>query len=87
MIYFLQAADGGPLTIGFIDDDDDDDDLPARRKALEARCGLAVRVLATMAGGRAELAELHARFSDLRIGQTEQFRIGGDILAFVLGLR
>jgi hypothetical protein len=36
-----------------------------------------------MPGGRAIEAEIHGRFAHLRLGKTEQFRPGPDLMAFI----
>lgn len=77
MIYFLQSLDGGPVKIGFTDD------FPARRKALENHYRRPLAVLATREGGRPEEAALHARFAHLRLGRTEQFQPGPDLMEFI----
>lgn len=77
MIYFAQPTDGGPIKIGC------SDDVDVRLGQLEAHYGRPLALLATIPGGRAEEAETHARFSHLRIGRTEQFRPGADLLAFL----
>lgn len=77
MIYFVQATDGGPIKIGFTDN------LDARLKALESHYGRPLALLHAMEGGRAEEAETHDRFSHLRIGRTEQFMPGPDLMEFI----
>lgn len=77
MIYFAQATEGGPIKIGF------SARPSARIKALEGHYGKPLAILATMEGGRPEEAELHARFAALRIGRTEQFCPGPDLMAFI----
>ena len=77
MIYFMQSIDGGPVKIGYTVD------LTARQLRLERLYGTPLVVLATMAGGQVEEADIHARFADLRLGRTEQFRPGEDLMAFI----
>jgi hypothetical protein len=77
VIYFLQPVDGGPVKIGFTDN------LDVRRKALEANYGRELAILAMLDGGREEEAEVHARFSHLRFGRTEQFKPAPDLMAFI----
>lgn len=77
MIYFVQPVGGGPVKIGY------SGDVHARCRQLESRYGLPLVVLATMEGGHEEEAEVHARFDHLRLGRTEQFRPGADLMAFI----
>jgi hypothetical protein len=77
VIYFMQDVNGGPIKIGF------SDDIDARRKQLEFSYGRPLAILATMPGGREEEAEIHARFSHLRLGRKEQFRPAADLLNFI----
>lgn len=77
MIYFLQPTGGGPIKIGF------SDDVDRRWAQLESHYGQPLALLATMPGGRDEEAEIHRRFADLRLGRTEQFRPGADLMAFL----
>lgn len=77
MIYALQPTDGGPVKIGF------SADVDTRRAQLESHYGKRLALLATMPGGREEEAEIHARFSHLRLGRTEQFRPAADLMAFL----
>ncbi len=77
MIYFMQPTCGGPVKIGCTND------LPTRHKALESRYGQQLAILATMEGDRADEAEPHARFSHLRLGRTEQFKPGPDLMNFI----
>jgi hypothetical protein len=73
----MQDVNGGPIKIGF------SDDIDARRKQLEFSYGRPLAILATMPGGREEEAEIHARFSHLRLGRKEQFRPAADLLNFI----
>lgn len=77
MIYFVQPVDGGPVKIGTTEN------LDARLKKLEASYGCRLVVLSTTAGGRREEAEIHARFSHLRFGRTEQFKPESDLMEFI----
>lgn len=77
MVYFLQSIDGGPVKIGF------STDVDRRREQLEAIYGTPLAVLATLDGGRDEEQALHARFSHLRLGRTEQFRPDAELMAFI----
>lgn len=77
MVYFLQATDGGPIKIGH------SQDVLARIKQLEATYKRPLALLATIPGGREEEQAIHARFSSLRFGKTEQFRPDPDLLAFI----
>jgi hypothetical protein len=76
-VYFMQPTDGGPVKIGFTDD------LDARHKQLERHYGKPLTILATIEGGPDEERELHARFSHLRLGRTEQFRPAFDLMSFI----
>ena len=77
MVYFMQSVDGGPIKIGC------SINLQQRREKLEQEYGTPLAVLATIDGGRAEEQAIHARFSHLRLGRSEQFRPGSDLLAFI----
>lgn len=77
MIYFAQDAEGGAVKIGTTED------VPARLRQLESHYGKPLALLATRPGGRAEEAELHARFAHLRYGRTEQFRPAPDLMEFI----
>jgi hypothetical protein len=77
MIYFMQAAEGGPIKIGCTGDVD------MRHKELGSTYGRDLIVLATMEGGRQREAEIHARFAHLRLGRTEQFRPELDLMEFI----
>lgn len=76
-VYFVQAADGGPIKIGT------SVDVRARLKQLELAYKRPLAMLAEMPGGREEEGAIHERFSHLRIGRTEQFRPGPDLLEFI----
>jgi hypothetical protein len=77
LIYYIQSAEGGPIKVGY------SNDVPRRIRQLEAHYGKPIAILGTMWGGRAEEAEIHARFAHLRIGRTEQFRPAADLMAFI----
>jgi hypothetical protein len=77
VIYFMQSVDGGSIKIGF------SDDVDRRRGQLESHYGTALAILATMPGNRDEEARIHARFSHLRLGRTEQFRPAPELLGFI----
>lgn len=77
MIYFVQPVDGGPVKIGTATD------VARRLSQLEAHYGAPLALLGTMEGGRAEEREIHARFSHLRFGRTEQFRPAPDLMEFI----
>lgn len=76
-VYFMQAADGGPVKIGT------SCDVEKRQRELEFHYGRKLLVLATQEGGRAEEVEIHARFSHLQIGRKEQFRPGPDLMEYI----
>lgn len=77
MIYFVQGLDGGAVKIGFTDD------MATRLPQLEYKYKQPLAVLATMPGNREREQEIHARFSHLRFGKTEQFRPAADLMAFI----
>jgi hypothetical protein len=77
LIYFMQCSAGGPVKIGFTDD------VQLRQQQLEASYGRPLALLATMEGGRAEEASIHRRFRQLRLGRTEQFRPGRELMEFI----
>lgn len=77
MIYFLQSLAGGPVKIGFTED------LDSRVRQLESHYCQSLAILATLPGGRDEERAIHERFSALRIGRTEQFQPGPDLMAFI----
>lgn len=76
MIYFAQT-ESGSIKIGTTTD------LPGRLAGLESDYKGRLCLLATMPGGRAEERAIHARFAHLRLGRTEQFRPGPDLMAFI----
>lgn len=77
MIYFVQPVSGGPVKIGTTIN------LESRLKQLESHYGQPLAVLATQEGGRTEEAEIHARFSHLRFGHTEQFKPAPELMDFI----
>jgi hypothetical protein len=77
VIYFMQPTDGGPVKIGTTDD------LVRRHKQLEAKYECPLEVLATIRGGRAQEAEIHARFAHLRLPRTELFRPEPELMEFI----
>jgi hypothetical protein len=76
MIYFAQLPTGA-IKIGFTDG------LEARLSGLANHYGTELALLATMPGDRSVEAEIHERFSHLRLGRTEQFRPAADLMAFI----
>lgn len=76
MIYFAQTPSGS-IKIGH------SATVDTRLRNLASHYGSALRLLATMPGGREEERNIHARFSHHRIGRTEQFRPGRDLLEFI----
>lgn len=77
MIYFVQPIDGGPIKIGC------SENVPFRIKQLETHYDRRLALLATIEGDRKVEAEVHARFAHLRLGRTEQFRPGPELVAFI----
>lgn len=77
MIYFIQPIEGGPIKIGT------SIRLTQRLKELAAAHQCELRVLAVMAGGYAEEAELHRKFSHLKV-VNEWFEAGDDLLGFIV---
>jgi hypothetical protein len=76
LIYFAQL-DTGAIKIGTTRD------VEGRLSGLESHYGRPLALLATMRGGRATERKLQERFAHLRIGKTEQFRPGPDLLEFI----
>ena len=76
MIYFAQLP-GGSIKIGTTVD------VEARLQSLESHYGTELALLATMPGDRSVEAEIHERFSHLRLGRTEQFQPAADLMAFI----
>jgi hypothetical protein len=77
MIYFMRARDGRSIKIGY------SRDVKKRRTQLQQHYKRPLVVLAVLKGGRAEEAELHARFAHLRYEGTEQFRPGRELMEFL----
>lgn len=77
MIYFVQPAKGGPIKIGTTED------FKTRFQALQAYYGKRFAILRLMPGGPVEEREIQDRFDHLRIGITEQFRPGPDLMTFI----
>lgn len=77
MIYFLQSVNGGPIKIGF------STDIQRRHAELETHYDQPLVLLATMKGDRRTESEIHHRFAHLRLGRTEQFRPGPELMAFI----
>jgi hypothetical protein len=76
MIYFAQLPTGS-IKIGC------SSDVDGRLRGLESYYGAPLTLLATMEGEREREAEIHGRFAHHRIGRTEQFRPGADLMAFI----
>jgi hypothetical protein len=68
---------GGPIKIGT------STKVESRHRELECWYGCELEILATMEGGKKEEKEIHRRFHHLRIGKTEQFRPGPDLMNFL----
>jgi hypothetical protein len=58
-------------------------DVPGRLEGLEHHYGVELALLATMEGDRSTEAEIHRRFHHHRLGRTEQFRSGADLMDFI----
>ena len=54
-----------------------------RLSDLADHYGEKLALLATMPGDRSVEAEIHERFSHLRLGKTEQFQPAADLMAFI----
>ncbi|MFI5458973.1 MAG: GIY-YIG nuclease family protein [Isosphaerales bacterium] len=77
MIYFAQLTSGA-IKIGTTKD------VEARLSGLANHYGMELALLATMPGDRSVEAEIHERFTHLRIhARKEQFRPGPDLMAFI----
>jgi hypothetical protein len=76
MIYYAQLPTGD-IKIGC------SADVETRLDQLEGHYGAELALLATMEGDRSTEAEIHARFAHLRLGRTEQFRPGADLMEFI----
>lgn len=77
MIYFCQSLEGGPIKIGC------SDNVEQRIRSLEVTYGRHLTLLATMPGDVERETEIQDQFAHLRIGHTEQFRPGADLLKFI----
>lgn len=77
MIYFAQAIDGGPIKIGY------SANVDSRIRQLESIYRQPLSVLATMPGDRDEERAIHERFAHWRMGRTEQFQPGHDLMEFI----
>lgn len=78
MIYFAQLATGA-IKIGTTGD------IKGRLAWLAAHYGQRLKLLSTIPGGRAKEREIHERFAHLRVGRTERFEPGDDLLDFIPG--
>jgi hypothetical protein len=76
MIYFAQLP-GGAIKIGCMED------VETRLSQLGSHYGTELALLVTMPGDRSVEAEIHERFSHLRLGRTEQFQPGADLIQFI----
>jgi hypothetical protein len=88
MVYFLTLAEqgnagvaqlGNPIKIGYTND------LRRRLQQLEKAYGCPLLLLAIAEGGRSEERSLHRRLAYLRIGKTEFFRPGRELLEIIRG--
>lgn len=76
-VYFMQAIGGGPIKIGH------SKDVEKRQAQLEARYGRPLVVVHIIEGDRGTEQAIHQKFARLRIRQTEQFRVGRDLIEFI----
>jgi hypothetical protein len=76
VIYFAQLPTGS-IKIGCAND------VEGRLSGLAYHYGTELALLATMPGDRSVEVEIHERFSHLRLGRTEQFRPGADLMQFI----
>ena len=76
-VHFMHATDGGAIKIGTAVDVD------RRQKQLECLYGQPLQVLKVRPGGEPEERAMHERFKAHRIGRTEQFRPGHDLMEFL----
>src|SRR5947209_14970845 len=79
MIYFVRL-NTGYIRIGTTEDVD------RRINALQSRYGKPVKLLATRPGGPDEERAIRERFAHLRLGRTEQFRPGAELMEDFLGI-
>jgi hypothetical protein len=73
----MQSPDGGPIKIGSTRN------IKERHRKLQSRYGQTLEILAVFDGGLSEEREIQEKFSHLRLGRTEQFRPGADLMAFL----
>ena len=76
-VYFIQSANGGPVKIGT------SEDVGRRLKALEYQHKTRLVLLKIIAGGRKEERVMHERFAGHRIGRSELFHPGPDLMEFL----
>jgi hypothetical protein len=76
MIYFAQTPTGS-IKIGTTDN------LPGRMSQLAGHYGTELVLLTTMPGDKKKERSIHKQFSHLRLGRTEQFRPGSDLMEFI----
>lgn len=76
MIYFAQLANGA-VKIGCAVK------VLARVSRLRTELGCPIVVLATITGGKPREREVHEKFSHLRLGTSEQFQPGDDLMDFI----
>lgn len=76
MIYFAQLPNGA-VKIGCTTN------LNRRKLRLRVELGCEIDILATIEGDKQQERELHDRFFHLRLGTSEQFRPGDDLMDFI----
>jgi T5orf172 domain len=76
LIYFAQTPTGS-IKIGT------SENVDSRLLSLEQHYGQPLALIGTMPGDRQTEQEIHARFSHLRLGRTEQFRPAADLMEFI----
>lgn len=76
MVYFAQLPTGS-IKIGY------SSDVNTRMDQLRGHYGAEPSLLLVMDGDRETEAEMHQRFAHLRLGRTEQFKPGPDLMAFI----
>jgi hypothetical protein len=77
MIYFAQLPSTGAIKIGF------SDNVEARLSQLAGHYRERLSLLHVIKGNLDTEREIHERFSHLRLGKTEQFRAGIDLMEFI----
>jgi len=77
MVYFARIREDRPIKIGF------SDDVDRRLIQLERHCRQPLALLHVMDGVPDGERGIHERFAHLRLGMTEQFRPGADLMEFV----